>query len=114
MKGAEKEARRWFLQAEDDLRCVEWLWKEERFLDKGCFISQQAGEKALKACLYSRGERRALGILFLRWYKIFPILKRPLVPLSMKPEDWTDFIPQHVILMQYQEALPFRFILLMI
>jgi len=61
MKGAEKEARRWFLQAEDDLRFVEWISKEGRFFDKGCFISQQAGEKALKACLYGRGERRVIG-----------------------------------------------------
>lgn len=61
MKGPEREARRWFLQAEDDLRFVEWVWKEGRFFDKGCFISQQAGEKALKACLYARGERRVIG-----------------------------------------------------
>lgn len=61
MKGAEKEAKRWFLQAEDDLRFVEWISKEGKFFDKGCFISQQAGEKALKACLYARGERRVIG-----------------------------------------------------
>jgi HEPN domain-containing protein len=61
MKGAEREARRWFLQAEDDLRFVEWVRKEGRFFDKGCFISQQAGEKALKACLYGHGERRVIG-----------------------------------------------------
>ena len=61
MKGAEREARRWFLQAEDDLRFVEWMLKEGKFFDKGCFISQQAGEMALKACLYGRGERRVIG-----------------------------------------------------
>ena len=61
MRGAEKEARRWFIQAEDDLRFIEWVLKEARFFDKGCFISQQAGEKALKACLYARGERRVIG-----------------------------------------------------
>jgi HEPN domain-containing protein len=53
MKAPEKESARWFLQAEDDLRFVEWLWKEGIFFDKGCFMSQQAGEKALKACLYA-------------------------------------------------------------
>lgn len=61
MKEAEKESRRWFLQAEDDLRFVEWVWKEKVFFDKGCFISQQAGEKVLKACLYAGGQRRVLG-----------------------------------------------------
>jgi len=48
-----KEALRWSSQAEDDLRFVEWLAEEKTFFDKGCFISQQAGEKILKACLYA-------------------------------------------------------------
>ena len=61
MKGAEREARRWILQAEDDLQFVEWILKEGVFFDKGCFVSQQAGEKALKSCLYAIGERRVLG-----------------------------------------------------
>ena len=61
MKRAEKEAKRWLLQAEDDLRFVEWLWREVVFFDKGCFISQQAGEKVLMACLYATGVRRVLG-----------------------------------------------------
>ncbi|MCX8011717.1 MAG: HEPN domain-containing protein [Desulfobacterota bacterium] len=39
---------------------VEWVYKE-KFFDKGCFIAQQAGEKALKACLYGCGERRVIG-----------------------------------------------------
>ena len=61
MKEALKEARRWLLQAEDDLRFVEWILKEGVFFDKGCFISQQAGEKVLKACLYANGKRLVLG-----------------------------------------------------
>jgi HEPN domain-containing protein len=52
------EAIRWFLQGEDDQQFVEWVWKENKFFDKGCFIAQQAGEKFLKACLYARGERQ--------------------------------------------------------
>jgi HEPN domain-containing protein len=43
------------------MRFVEWVRREGVFFDKGCFISQQSGEKALKACLYARGERRVLG-----------------------------------------------------
>ena len=37
------------------------LVKEKIFFDKGCFIAQQAGEKALKACLYATGKRRVIG-----------------------------------------------------
>lgn len=61
MKSTEREARRWFEQARDDLRFVEWMHREGIFFDKGCFIAQQSGEKALKACLYARGERRVMG-----------------------------------------------------
>jgi len=61
MKEAIKEAIRWFLQAEDDLRFVEWVAAEDVFFDKGCFMAQQAGEKALKACLYAAGKRRVIG-----------------------------------------------------
>jgi HEPN domain-containing protein len=55
MKEGKEEARRWILQAKDDFRFVEWLRGEGKFFDKGCFITPQAGEKALKACLYARG-----------------------------------------------------------
>jgi HEPN domain-containing protein len=61
MKEPGREALRWFLQAEDDLRFVEWVSREGIFFDKGCFIAQQAGEKALKACLYGVGMRRVFG-----------------------------------------------------
>jgi HEPN domain-containing protein len=61
MKEAKKESLRWFMQAEDDFRFVEWVRRESVFFDKGCFIAQQSGEKALKACLYAIGERRVIG-----------------------------------------------------
>ncbi|MBI5017679.1 MAG: HEPN domain-containing protein [Deltaproteobacteria bacterium] len=61
MKEARREAGRWILQAEDDLRFVQWVQREGVFFDKGCFLAQQAGEKALKACLYALGERRVIG-----------------------------------------------------
>ena len=46
MKESKREAERWFLQAKNDLRFVEWVVDAGVFFDKGCFISQQAGEKA--------------------------------------------------------------------
>ena len=61
MKEAEKESRRWYLQAKDDFKFVEWVLKEGVFFDKGCFLAQQAGEKVVKACLYATGRRRVIG-----------------------------------------------------
>jgi HEPN domain-containing protein len=61
MKEAKKESRRWYLQAGDDFKFVQWVLKEGVFFDKGCFISQQAGEKVIKACLYASGKRRVIG-----------------------------------------------------
>ena len=61
MKKTSNEARRWLLQAKDDLKFVNWIRKEGVFFDKGCFISQQAGEKILKACLYATGKRLVIG-----------------------------------------------------
>ena len=61
MKEAKKESSRWYLQAKDDFKFVQWVLKEGVFFDKGCFISQQAGEKVIKACLYASGKRRVIG-----------------------------------------------------
>jgi HEPN domain-containing protein len=61
MNGWAREAKRWILQALDDLKFVSWVRNEGVFFDKGCFLAQQAGEKALKACLYSLRRRKVLG-----------------------------------------------------
>jgi HEPN domain-containing protein len=61
MKESRKESLRWYLQAKDDFKFVQWVLKEGVFFDKGCFISQQAGEKVIKACLYASGKRRVIG-----------------------------------------------------
>ena len=61
MNDPAREAKRWFLQAADDLKFVLWIRDEGVFFDKGCFLAQQAGEKALKACLYGLGRRRVFG-----------------------------------------------------
>lgn len=57
MKDPKNEAKRWYDQAWNDWEFVRWLNTEDKFYDKGCFIAQQACEKALKACLYATGER---------------------------------------------------------
>ena len=61
MKDPAAEARRWWVQARDDLAFVEWVVQEGRFFDKACFIAQQAAEKALKACAYGLGRRFVTG-----------------------------------------------------
>ena len=61
MNDPAREARRWLLQAADDLKFVLWIRDEGVFFDKACFLAQQAGEKALKACLYGLGKRRVFG-----------------------------------------------------
>ncbi len=61
MKNPSKDTQRWFRQSEDDYRFVKWLKSEGDFFDKGCFMAQQSGEKALKSCLYATGKRRVIG-----------------------------------------------------
>ena len=61
MNDPSREARRWILQALDDLKFVRWVRDEGVFFDKGCFLAQQAAEKALNACLYGLGRRRVIG-----------------------------------------------------
>jgi len=60
MKQPAAEARRWLAQAESDLAFAE-LGLREGFFAQTCFVCQQAGEKALKALRYLRGDRVVLG-----------------------------------------------------
>lgn len=64
MKNSHQEARRWFLEARNDFGFLT-VFLEQRLGEKGhfnigCFIAQQAGDKALKACLFALGERVVL------------------------------------------------------
>jgi HEPN domain-containing protein len=63
------EARRWWTQAQDDRAFVHDMERERRYFDKACFIAQQAGEKALKACLYAEGRREVLGHALLEFVR---------------------------------------------
>jgi len=60
MRQPEVEARRWLAQAESDLAFAE-VGVREGFYAQACFTCQQAGEKALKALHYLRGDRLVLG-----------------------------------------------------
>ena len=60
MPGVRKtEARRWFQQAAYDLEAARWNVKGA-FYNTACFLTQQAGEKALKSLLYYLGAGRAV------------------------------------------------------
>ena len=54
------EARRWFLQAQADMAVVRTLVSAGHYAT-ACFHAQQAAEKALKALLFSQGERVVWG-----------------------------------------------------
>jgi HEPN domain-containing protein len=48
------ESRRWLRQAEDDISAVVVLLEHAKY-SQSCFLSQQAGEKAMKAVWYWQG-----------------------------------------------------------
>lgn len=54
------EAERWLAQAQYELDVARHS-SEGGFCAAACFYAQQAAEKALKAYLYARGERRVMG-----------------------------------------------------
>ena len=55
-----KEAGRWMKQAERDLDDARYADKGKRY-NLACFLSQQAGEKAVKAYLYFQGNEEVWG-----------------------------------------------------
>jgi len=60
MTKAEREAKRWLRQAEEDLKYARLLFAVEGWY-MVCFLAHQVTEKALKAFLYSHGEVRVIG-----------------------------------------------------
>jgi len=102
MKTPEKEAKRWFSQAEDDLRFVTWVRKEGLFFDKGCFISQQAGEKALKACLYATGRRHVIGHSLFEMIRELSTIDETFRPLA----DLAKRLDRFYIPTRYPNGLP--------
>lgn len=60
MRDPESESRRWFEQAKYDLKTARWNL-EGRLFAPACFWAQQSAEKAVKAFLYSKGERVIIG-----------------------------------------------------
>ena len=59
-KEAKEEGKRWLEQAIEDLKWAKDL-AERGGYHIACFLSQQVGEKALKAFLYAQGEEIVIG-----------------------------------------------------
>ncbi len=59
-KKAIEEGKRWLEQAKEDLKWTRDL-AERGGYHIACFLSQQVGEKALKAFLYAQGEEIVVG-----------------------------------------------------
>ena len=59
-KDAIDEGKRWLEQASEDLKWTKDL-AERGGYHIACFLAQQVGEKALKAFLYSQGEKIVIG-----------------------------------------------------
>lgn len=59
-KSGTEEGKRWLEQAEEDFRWAKDL-AERGGYHIACFLSQQIGEKAIKAFLYAQGEELVIG-----------------------------------------------------
>jgi len=60
MNHNQAEGQRWLAQAQHDLRAAD-LIRREGFPEIACFLAHQSAEKALKAFLYTQGERYVVG-----------------------------------------------------
>ena len=97
------QAKRWLTQAEADLRAAKA--NKDKFAFNSCFLSQQAGEKSLKAFLYFHGKRRIIthsnfGLinLCLKFNKNFLDLKSEAKLLDgfYLPSRYPDSLPDQI------------------
>ncbi len=107
-KEAKEEGKRWLEQAIEDLKWAKDLAKRGGY-HIACFLSQQVGEKALKAFLYAQGEEIVIGhsverlchlaakyeANFLRKVKKWAILDGFYIP-TRYPNGLPDSIPAKV------------------
>lgn len=97
------EAARWLEQAESDLAFAR-LGAERGFHAQGCFMAQQAAEKALKAVLYGRGERVVIG------HSVARLLERALAAAGLDIDDTAAddaaVLDQYYVPTRYPNGLP--------
>lgn len=101
MRDSEAEARRWLLQAENDLAFAQ-LAVREQFFAQACFVAQQTGEKALKAIAYGLGDRLVLG------HSLVDLVQRlgGRVPKLKALRELAGVLDQYYVPTRYPNGLP--------
>lgn len=104
MAGKRKaEAKRWFQQAGYDLKAARWTI-QGGFYDTACFLSQQAGEKALKSLLYYLGAKRT-ALLTHSLVEMVQEASSRVMPLAALLDDARE-LDLHYIPSRYPNGLP--------
>lgn len=94
------EFKRWFSQAEQDLKAAKSSLNSEHF-EWACFQSQQSAEKALKAFLMLKGKRELLT------HSVYALLKECSVfEKKFNSLMETKALDQYYILTRYPGGLP--------
>lgn len=78
------EAKRWFLQAVQDLDDAEFIFSGKRY-NVACFLAQQAAEKVLKAYLFAIGAEEV-------WGHSVADLSRDIVQIDKSYANWQERI----------------------
>ena len=97
----EEEAKRWLLQAENDLESARFSMGGS-FYAQACFMAQQSAEKALKALVYLGGARFVLG------HSVGELLEGLLerYPQLERYRETASRLDQYYITPRYPNALP--------
>ena len=101
MNAHQIEAQRWFKQAQSDLAVVQTL-RAARYYAAACFHAQQAAEKALKAILFSQGQRMVWGHSVRSLIKQCQVYDPALAPLAGD----AALLDQFYIPTRYPNGLP--------
>ena len=101
MKNSRGDARRWLLQAENDLAFGR-LALREGFFAQACFISHQVAEKSLKALAYYRGDRTVIGHSLLELASSL----EPTYPQLSKYHELAGILDQYYVPTRSPNALP--------
>ena len=101
MKNSEADARRWLLQAENDLDFAR-LALREGFFAQACFMAHQVAEKALKALAYYRGDRYVMGHSILELLSSLELS----YPQLSEHQELAGILEQYYVPTRYPNALP--------
>ena len=96
-----ENGQRWLEQADEDLRWTQHLLEAGAYY-LACFLSQQVGEKALKALLYSLGEEYLIGHSV---EQLCRSVSAHLPELGDHCESW-KYLDNFYISTRYPDALP--------